>query len=862
MFVVSNLVQMKTVLRYLMILICWLLWELELGAKPNDEAMLKQYDETIFVISNFSGVDANLNETRSIQQLLNENISGFRFYLEWEKQQNQLMIKKADGTSISFRQTIHEIKNYLENKPEKIITLFLDFSTNVNELQDIFQETGINRYLYSYDAQEGWAPLKKMIDENKRLVVFSMQEHRNSPDWLLYVWNHAVEPYFSIWEAPVFKGEFLKGDPKNSLLIYNDYNFPKKSEAPKNMKFDTNQNPYLIEHVKNTWTNTGKTPNFILLDRYENWILGVLTYVRGFKTIKGTVTYNTQVLDYVNWGKMESQTSGKFCFPMGPGDNVVLIPHSPGFRFTPESVAFNEPKQNVIQHFVASPLQITDNLEGHYTFAKESRDYSINGFNGKPQNVNFINDSTRSTVAVFGENSFIVLPGAEEFKIRDHDFSVAAWIKIKEYLPNKNDYCIIGTKNNSYQQGIHLLIRDQKPYFGFYNNDLQGKTILEPDRWYHLVWRYNKLSGEQAIFLNGKLDSRSLGHPAYKGRDNLYIGVAGFNWSSNMNGSIDNLSIWSRALGEEEIWQLNKEVIEIVPIKNIFILYPNLSWSGITLLVATLLLVLFLKFKHRLKRQPSAAEKIRKIDQAIIRKPEANYIQLFGDFKVVDKDGNEITSQFTPKLKQLFLIILLFSKRNKNGISTQELTDILWHGHSSQSAKNSRGVTIRKLRLILESLDSVQINFHIDRWAMAFGCSVYCDYLECLKLLKREKIHDTDFNLNFYHIIQEGELFKGESYDWLDDFKGFVGNNIVDILQKFISELTIEHDNELILKLTDRILETDPVNDQALAFKLKALIKQNNYNLAKFTFERFCSLYEEMYGEKFSTKFEDLIVMS
>jgi len=62
-------------------------------------------------------------------------------------------------------------------------------------------------------------------------------------------------------------------------------------------------------------------------------------------------------------------------------------------------------------------------------------------------------------------------------------------------------------------------------------------------------------------------------------------------------------------------------------------------------------------------------------------------------FKVLDKDGDEITSQFTPKLKQLFLIILLYSQRSKNGISTQELTDILWKGHSSQSAKNSRGVT-------------------------------------------------------------------------------------------------------------------------------------------------------------------------
>ncbi|MDO9040446.1 MAG: LamG domain-containing protein, partial [Bacteroidota bacterium] len=422
----------------------------------------------------------------------------------------------------------------------------------------------------------------------------------------------AVEPYFSIWEAPVFKGEFLKGDPKNSLLIYNDYNFPRKSQSANDFDYDTNQNPYLIEHIKNTWTNTGKTPNFVMLDRYENWIVGVVSYLRGFKIIKGTVTYNTQILDYVNWERTGSLTSGKYCFPVGPGDNLVLAPKSPGFRFTPESATFNEPNQSIVQHFIATSLEITDNLEGHYTFVKEGRDFSINGFNGKAENVNFTNDSVRSTVAEFGENSYIVLPGAEEFKVRDHDFSVAAWIKIKEYQPTIRDYCIIGTKNNSNQQGIHLLGRDKKPYFGFYNTDLQGNKILEAGKWYHLVWRYNKLSGEQAIFVNGKLDSRSLGHPAYKGRENLYIGVAGFNWSSNMNGAIDNLSIWSRALGEEEIWGMSKEVIEIVPIKNVFILYPILSRILVALLVLVMLILGYFRIPFRkFKKQVSPAEKIR-----------------------------------------------------------------------------------------------------------------------------------------------------------------------------------------------------------------------------------------------------------
>ena len=184
------------------------------SAKASDNTTGKSYDETIFVISNFSGVDANLNETRSIKELLDQNIGGFRFYLEWEKQQNQLVIKKADGTSISLRQTMHEIKNYLENKPDKILTLFLDFSTNINELTDIFQELGINQYLYTYDVKEGWAPVKTMIEENKRLVVFSMQEHRNSPDCFIMSGIMPLNLIFRFGKLRFLKENFLKATLK------------------------------------------------------------------------------------------------------------------------------------------------------------------------------------------------------------------------------------------------------------------------------------------------------------------------------------------------------------------------------------------------------------------------------------------------------------------------------------------------------------------------------------------------------------------------------------------------------------------------------------------------------------------------
>jgi len=850
----------KRVFKYLTGLLFGL-FVISLQLDAAEDAVLKHYDESIYVISNFSGTDATVKETRSVRQLLDQNIGGFRFYLDWDRQQNQLVLLDGQGQTTPFVDQLVTIRQYLDNRPEKILTLFLDFNVNVNELSNLIDESGIQPYLFDYTERNEWPSLKEMVDSGKRLIIFCMQEHRNSPDWLHYVWDYAVEPYYSILEAPVFVGEFLKGDPKNSLLIYNDYNLASKSGPDNDSFYNTTENPYLIEHIKGVWKNTGKTPNFIFLDRYENWILQILYQLRSFRTIRGTVTFNTQILGYVSWEGTNSLTSGKFCFPLGPGESMTLTPKSPGYSFKPESVSFEEPSQNKIQHFVGMPLEVTEELEAHYNFENGVHDQSMNNFHGRDAGVEYRKDSIRGMIGWFNGKSHVVLPKAEDLKLRDHDFTVSAWIKIDRYEKGKNDYAILGTTGGSYQQSIHLVIRQGRPYFGFYSNDLQGKSRIEAGRWYHLVWRYSKLNGEQAIYVDGKLDSRSMGHPSYKGKDDIFMGLAEYNSASNMLGAIDDLTIWSRTLGEEEIWSLSKDLVDLTPHKTIFSRYPLLSKIGIIFLALALLFLLYRKLPFRSYRKHLlSSEKIKELqDPDFGPYPEKNFIQLFGDFKAVDKDGMDITGQFTPKIKQLFLLILVSSMQNKKGISTKELSDTLWPDLNYQNAKNSRGVTIRKLRLILESMDQVDVLFHIDCWTMRFSGSVYCDYVECLKLLNESHDHQNDFYADFYKVISAGKVFKGESHDWLDAFAGNVGNSIIDILMNFISKLDMERDHELILKLADRILLTDPVNDQALSFKLKALVLQNNMNTARFTYDQFAALYQELYNEPLSMSFHDFL---
>ena len=86
---------------------------------------------------------------------------------------------------------------------------------------------------------------------------------------------------------------------------------------------------------------------------------------------------------------------------------------------------------------------------------------------------------------------------------------------------------------------------------GFYNNDTSGKSQIEPDKWYHVAFVYNKEAQTQQVFLNGKLDGAGFNRAPYQGRTKMYIGRC---FESNyFHGIITEVRLWDVALSEEQI---------------------------------------------------------------------------------------------------------------------------------------------------------------------------------------------------------------------------------------------------------------------------------------------------------------------
>ena len=833
-----------------------------------------RYFELPYLIANYSRQHVTAKESLSLEALLANPIEGFYFYLRQDSLTGKTMVRQPDGTFAPFVDALSLIQKNLAQNPQKVMTLFLDYVVDLDLRPDL-EAAQLQEMLFTCESRHGWPSLAEMIQSNRRLVLFEVCPHLQSPAWL-HTMNEYVlhtDPEWSNFsERPIAFEERLK---MSFALSSNLKNIEQFMASDDDLTSLARRTPFLIESFKREWVRDGMVPNFLLINRYASWMELTLMTLRSFQLVYGMVTANGDLLNYVNWKGLSNHTSGRFFFPVEAGSELLLEPTSPGYQIEPirKRVEANSAK-SFVGEFKARPLTIQEGLVLHFPFDDDrpimpAQEEKIT-YNG----VEFIFDPMRGRVASFEQQSTIALPTADKLQLRDHDFTVAVWLKIDHYKEGKEDYCVLGSIKNAYQRSLHLMIRNQKPYMGFFNNDLVGNTLIEEGKWYYIAWRYNKQNGEQAIFVNGRLDALSEDRPPYLGSDSLLVGTGLTGQGSYFEGVMDNLAIWSRTLSDKEIAGLSNQSIVIPKASGASSL--RYLWAiGIAVGIA---FVFGRIRRHRVVPQADHAVQLEptqpdtpdslpaaKPEPAAVEPPSAeerpcNRIRLFGEFSVLDREGEEIAPLFTPKIKQLFLLLLVHSTRGMKGISSNALTEQIWGGEaSSKNSKSLRSVSILKLRKILERLDQVEILFTSNRYLLQFTGSVSCDYLRCLKLLE-QSINDRTTLEQFMAIISQGEVFGEESYAWLDDAKSYICNSAVDLLTRFIPAYSLQTESDQLIRLADQILRNDPCNEEALVCKVQALAQQNHLKSARYTYQRFATLYEELYGEPFKRSFESLLV--
>lgn len=242
--------------------------------------------------------------------------------------------------------------------------------------------------------------------------------------------------------------------------------------------------------------------------------------------------------------------------------------------------------------------------------------------------------------------------------------------------------------------------------------------------------------------------------------------------------------------------------------------------------------------------------------------PNKNAIYLFGSFKIFNAEQIEITNKFTPLLKELFLLIVLNSTSKNNGISSGTIVEKLWSDMPIKNGRNNLAVNIGKLKAALgiDFQDYLTSNSGIWKFEIPNGNSkIYCDYQTSLQHLKSSQQPSILQIKDLVEIVNKGGLLTDLSYEWLDQYKANISNEIIDTFQDFVNQNSDNISPNLHIQIADAIMQLDSVNETAMEIKCRALVALGKHSLANETYNKFAKEYTLLYNIPFQKDFKFII---
>lgn len=236
-------------------------------------------------------------------------------------------------------------------------------------------------------------------------------------------------------------------------------------------------------------------------------------------------------------------------------------------------------------------------------------------------------------------------------------------------------------------------------------------------------------------------------------------------------------------------------------------------------------------------------------------------ISLLGRFEVRDADGLDITPKFSMRIRDILIMLVLYTDKYEKGLNYKTLDENIWPEKDEKSAKNNRNVYMRKLRLLLEEVGDISISC-IKGYYRITGDNTCIDYLELKpRLAKLDKNSDLDSE-EFEKVLElllHGPLLTNVKDEWLDSFKADFTDSSLRILNRILEQVYEARDYDLAYRIADIISLHDPLSEEALIVKCRILYAQRMNGPAKNVYDTFCKEYSSSFGEEFPTSFTEII---
>ena len=291
-------------------------------------------------------------------------------------------------------------------------------------------------------------------------------------------------------------------------------------------------------------------------------------------------------------------------------------------------------------------------------------------------------------------------------------------------------------------------------------------------------------------------------------------------------------------------------------------------------IVFTLIILLFMAgvlyyLKYLNKKRKKKKNEFKAQVQNILKPQKRNTIEiksnatfLFGSFKIIDKNKKDISYLFSPKIRQLFLLLLFSSKqKGVSGLTSERIHSTLWPDSTPQKAKNLKNVIISQLRNILKDVDGLELIYSKSRFFMEIEDEFYCDYFNFSTQLESLRDDLLDYNsLNeLTNLISPGKFLLSINDECFDKIKKNFEYEILKIIPNQLKRMYTNKDYSPIIPLTEILFNIDSLNETAFYYRIHTLHNMDLTLKAKKQFNDYIIRYNKIMGDNFPGTYKDVI---
>jgi len=203
---------------------------------------------------------------------------------------------------------------------------------------------------------------------------------------------------------------------------------------------------------------------------------------------------------------------------------------------------------------------------------KEIKDATENGYNGTFKGNPVWTDGIYNKGLEFSGADYVEVPDADN--IKPESITIETWVYFKDvsgrqdFLSRNDDYALSlgGNPKDGKVWGVITTAGDWL--------DVEGGTVLEVNKWYHVAMAYSKATKKATLYLDGKKDGEG---SALSGMEHRFGGALtiGTYQDRFLKGKLDEIRIWDEALSEQQI----QDSMKPAPVESAGKL--SLTWGGI-----------------------------------------------------------------------------------------------------------------------------------------------------------------------------------------------------------------------------------------------------------------------------------------